>query len=131
MGLPDLVVVTGAFGYSGGYVARRLLDQGVRVRTLTRRTDRREASRNIMEVAPLDFSDPDRLRRSMEGAGVLHNTYWIRHTPGQMTFDRVVENTGTLFDAAVGAGIGRIVHFSLTNASHDSDLLCFRGKPQV
>ena len=29
---PDLAVVTGAFSYTGRYVARRLLDQGVRVR---------------------------------------------------------------------------------------------------
>ncbi len=35
----DLAVVTGAFSYTGRYVARRLLDQGVRVRTLTRSPD--------------------------------------------------------------------------------------------
>ena len=29
---PDLAVVTGAFSYTGSYVARRLLDQGVRIR---------------------------------------------------------------------------------------------------
>ena len=34
---PDLVVVTGAFSYTGKYVARRLLDRGIRVTTLTRR----------------------------------------------------------------------------------------------
>ena len=33
---PNLAVVTGAFSYTGRYVTRRLLDQGVRVRTLTR-----------------------------------------------------------------------------------------------
>ena len=32
----DLAVVTGAFSYTDRYVTRRLLDQGVRVRTLTR-----------------------------------------------------------------------------------------------
>ena len=36
---PDLAVVTGAFSYTGRYVTRRLLDQGVRVRTLTRSPD--------------------------------------------------------------------------------------------
>ena len=131
MGHSDLAVVTGAFGYTGGYVARRLLDQGVRVRTLTRRTDRLEASRSAMEVAPLDFSDPGGLRRSMEGAGVLYNTYWIRYARGEMTFDRAVENTGTLFEAAIAAGVGRIVHFSVTNPSHDSELPHFRGKAQA
>ena len=32
---PDLAIVTGACSYTGRYVARRLLDQGVRVGTLT------------------------------------------------------------------------------------------------
>ena len=128
---PDMAVVTGAFGYTGGYVARRLLDQGVLVKTLTRRTDRQKASRRVVEVAPLDFSEPDRLRRSMEGAGVLYNTYWIRYSRGQMTFDRAVENTGTLFEATVAARVGRIVHFSVTNPSRDSELPYFRGKAQV
>ena len=36
---PDLAVVTGAFSYTGKYVTRRLLDLGVRVRTLTRSPD--------------------------------------------------------------------------------------------
>ena len=36
---PDLAVVTGAFRHTGRYVTRRLLDQGVRVRTLTRSRD--------------------------------------------------------------------------------------------
>ena len=33
---PDSAVVTGAFSYTGRYVARHLIDRGVRVRTLTR-----------------------------------------------------------------------------------------------
>ena len=31
----EIHVVTGAFGYSGKYIATRLLDAGYRVRTLT------------------------------------------------------------------------------------------------
>ncbi len=36
-----------------------------------------------------------------------------------------------LFDAAAQAGVGRIVHFSVANASPDSRLPYFRGKGQV
>ncbi len=36
----QLHVVTGAFGYTGKYIARRLLDIGHRVRTLTGHPDR-------------------------------------------------------------------------------------------
>ena len=64
---PDMAVVTGAFSYTGNYVARRLLKQGVRVRTLTRRPDQPNPFGGAVEAAPLDFSDSDGLRRSMEG----------------------------------------------------------------
>ena len=128
---PELAVVTGAFGYTGGYVARRLIDQGVRVRTLSRRGKGPTALGRMLEAAPLDFSDPDGLRRSMEGAGVLYNTYWIRFARGQTTFDLAVENTRTLLEAAKQAGVGRIVHFSVANASATSGLPYFRAKGQV
>ena len=131
VGHPELVVVTGAFGYTGGYVARRLVGEGVRVRTLSRRPAGQNPLGELVETVPLDFADPDGLRRSLEGAGVLYNTYWIRYARGQYTFDRAVENTRTLFEAAVGAGVGRIVHFSVTNPSHNSALPYFRGKAQV
>ena len=67
----------------------------------------------------------------MQGAGVLYNTYWIRFGRGRTTFDQAVENSRVLFDAAVRAGVGRIVHFSVANASTDSELPYFRGKGQV
>ena len=128
---PDLAVVTGAFSYTGRYVTRRLLGEGVRVRTLTRSPDAEDPFGGRVEVAPLDFSDPDGLCRSMLGAGVFYNTYWIRYAHGRTTFDLAVENTRTLFEAAKSAGVGRIVHFSVTNPSSGSGLPYFRGKVQV
>ena len=67
----------------------------------------------------------------MEGAGVLFDTYWVRYARGQTTFDFAVENTRTLIEAAAHAGVGWLVHFSLTNASSESGLPYFRGKAQV
>ena len=128
---PDLAVVTGAFSYTGRYVTRRLLDQGVRVRTLTRSPDAEDPFGGRVEVAPLGFSDSDGLCQSMQGAGVFYNTYWIRYAHGQTTFDLAVENTGKLFEAAERAGVARIVHFSVTNISSGSALPYFRGKARV
>ncbi len=128
---PDLAIVTGAFSYTGRYVARRLLDQGVHIRTLTRSPNAEDPLADHVEAAPLDFSDPDGLRRSMQGAGVFYNTYWIRYAHDRITFDLAVENTRTLFEAAERAGVGRIVHFSVTNPSTELDLPYFRGKAQV
>ena len=128
---PKNAVVTGAFSYTGRYVAQRLLEQGVSVRTLTRDTRRESPFGDVVEALPLDFSDPDGLRRSMEGVGVLYNTYWIRFGRGRNTFEQAVENSRVLFQAARQAGVGRIVHFSVANASTKSRLPYFRGKGQV
>ena len=128
---PNLAIVAGAFSFTGRYVAKRLLDQGVGVRTVTRNPDRGDPFGDLVPSAPLDFSDPDGLCRSMQGAGVLYNTYWIRFGRGRTTFDQAVENSRVLFDVAVRAGVGTIVHFSVANASPDSALPYFRGKGQV
>ena len=128
---PDQAIVTGAFSYTGRYVARRLLEEGVGVRTLTRSLERENPIGGAIPVYPLNFSDPDGLRRAMEGAGVLYNTYWIRFGRGRDTFEQAVENSRVLFDAAADAGVGRVVHFSVANASSESRLPYFLGKGQV
>jgi uncharacterized protein YbjT (DUF2867 family) len=123
----DLDVVTGAFSYTGRHIARRLLVDGRRVRTLTR--TRNPAS--ALEQAPLRFDDRGALVESLRGADTLYNTYWIRFEHGGSTFAQAVENTRMLFEAAGDAGVRRIVHVSVTNAREDSPLPYFRGKAEL
>jgi uncharacterized protein YbjT (DUF2867 family) len=129
--LPDLAVVTGAFSYTGSFVARRLLDDGVRVRTLTRRDDPASPLHGKVETAPLQFADLAALVESLRGARCLYNTYWVRFERGGTTFDRAVRNSTVLFEAAAEAGVERIVHVSVSNPSEGSPLPYFRGKAQV
>ncbi|HXW55031.1 MAG TPA: NAD(P)H-binding protein [Candidatus Cybelea sp.] len=124
-------IVTGAFGYTGKYIAGRLLAAGVRVRTLTGHPNRGHEFGNRIEVAPLDFSDPAGLVRSLRGADCLFNTYWVRFNYGQSTFEQAVANTRMLFAAAKDAGVRKLVHISVTNPSLDSPLPYFRGKAQL
>jgi uncharacterized protein YbjT (DUF2867 family) len=124
-------IVTGAFGYTGKYIADRLLAAGVRVRTLTGHPNRAHDFGNRIEVAPLDFRDPAGLVRNLRGADCLFNTYWVRFNYGQSTFERAVANTRMLFAAAKDAGIRKVVHISITNPSLDSPLPYFRGKAQL
>ena len=65
MSHPDLAVVTGALSYTGRYVARRLVGAGVTVRSLTRHRDDVNEFGDRIDTAPLDFSDPEALRRSI------------------------------------------------------------------
>ncbi len=126
-----LDVVTGAFGYTGAAIARKLLAQGRNVRTLTNHANAAHPLVGRVEVAPLDFSDTAGLRRSLEGADVLYNTYWIRFAYGGMTYNRAVENSRVLIRAAKDAGVRRIVHVSIANYSDDSSLGYYSGKAQV
>jgi len=127
----DLSVVTGAFGYTGRYIARRLLANGHEVRTLTGHPERDDPFGNLVKAYPLDFCDPDALARDLNGAVTLYNTYWIRFPRGGTTFDTAVENSKILINAAKKAGVQRIVHISITNPTPDSPLGYFRGKALV
>ena len=128
MSASGLSVVTGAFGYTGRYIARRLLSMGVRVKTITGHPDRPNPFGDQVTAAPFSFEDPPAMAGSLEGADVLYNTYWIRFARGETTVERAVENTRTLIAAAEDAGVRRIVHISITSASLDSPLPYFRGK---
>ncbi len=119
----QLNVVTGAFGFSGKYIAHRLLASGERVRTTNH-----AGTSSLFEVAPLDFRRPQELVDNMAGATVLYNTYWVRFAYGEVSHEKAVENTSVLIRAAQQAGISRIVHVSITNPSSDSPLLTSKAK---
>lgn len=123
-------VVTGAFGYSGAAIARELRAAGRRVRTLTGHPGRALAGTDI-EVRPLDFGDPEGLARDMTGADTLYCTYWVRFPHGSVTRESAVANSQVLFDAAVRAGISRIVYVSILHADTASRYPYFSGKGQV
>ena len=127
----ELNVVTGAFGYTGKYIARRLLADGIRVKTLTGHPERPNPFGAQVVAAPFNFDDLPTLIDQLSGASTLYNTYWVRFSRGKVTFDRAVESTRTLIQAAKDAGVSRIVHVSITNPSLNSSLPYFRGKAQV
>ncbi len=119
-------VVTGAFGYTGKYIAQRLVNLGHTVKTLTRR--RPEVVDDRLIIAPLTFEDRDGLINDLRGATLLFNTYWVRFPYRRVSFEQAVANTERLIEAAVAAGVSRIVHISVTGASVASPLPYFRGK---
>jgi uncharacterized protein YbjT (DUF2867 family) len=120
-------VVTGAFSYTGRWIAAELRGRGREVVTLSRSAPPGAPIR----VERLQFANSDALARSLDGADTLYNTYWIRFERGVSTFDRAVRNTEVLFAAAVRAGVRRIVHLSVTNAAPSSPLPYFRGKAEL
>ena len=129
--MPEVDVVTGAFGYTGKYITGRLLESGRGVKTLTGHPDRPNPFGDRVNVASFHFKDPRRLAEHLRGATTLYNTYWVRFPRGDVTFDRAVANSETLIRAASDAGVRRVVHVSITNPSKDSPFDYFRGKARV
>ncbi|HEV2489289.1 MAG TPA: NAD(P)H-binding protein [Candidatus Acidoferrales bacterium] len=124
-------VVTGAFGYTGKYIAQRLLAEGHNVKTLTNHPGRANPFGNQVAVSPLDFDHPESLAHAMVGAKVLYNTYWVRFQHGETTFAQAIANTEKLVRAAENAGVRRIVHVSIANPSLDSPLPYYCGKAEM
>ena len=158
--MSNLHVVTGAFGYSGKYIARGLLARGCEVATLTNSPDRPNEFGGRIRVAPLAFADraaldvghpsapvehlpaieivEERIDREVATervlvclATVLYNTYWVRFDHRDFTHAAAVKNTQELFAAAKAAGVERIVHVSITNPSPESKLPYFAGKARL
>ena len=127
----ELHVVTGAFGYSGKYITRRLLDRGHQVRTLTNSLNRPNPFGDKVEAYPYNFDHPDALADSLRGAAVLYNTYWVRFNYTSFRHSVAVENGLKLFAAAQQAGVRRVVHISITNPSENSSLEYFSGKARL
>ena len=124
----ERIAVTGAFGYTGKYITRRLLAQGKQVITLTGHPERPNEFKGRVEAFPFNFEKPEALTASLLGVETLYNTYWVRFDHGESTFERAVANTRVLINCAQAAGVRRLVHVSISNPSIDSPLPYFRGK---
>lgn len=101
------------------------------MRTLTNHPRVPDPFAGAVEIRPLHFSRHEELRDSLRGTDTLINTYWVRFAWGGVTHETAVVQSQALIDAALAAGVRRIVHVSITNPSSDSDLPYFRGKGRV
>ncbi len=106
-------LVTGATGFVGWHVARKLIERG-RVRALVRDPAR---LRELDGVEPVtgDLRDPASLKRAVEGCGVVYHVaadyrLWTRE-PQEM-FRSNVDGTRSLLEAAREVGIERFVYTS-------------------
>ncbi|MCX4532714.1 NAD(P)H-binding protein [Streptomyces sp. NBC_00841] len=108
-----IIAVTGASGAVGGSVAQRLVRAGVPVRLLGRDPSRLPDLPGAVAAPPASYGDGAAMRRALAGA---HTLFLVSAHEGP---DRVREHT-TAVDAAVAAGVERIVYVSFLGAAPDA-----------
>ena len=123
----NIDVVTGAFSYSGRFIAAQLLERGRGVRTLTNHPKPDDPLAPQIPTYPLNFEDADALVAALKGADTLYNTYWVRAPHGRLIHAVAVDNTKRLIDAARRAGVRRIVQTSIANPTASTSSY-YRGK---
>lgn len=129
--MKQTIAITGAFGYSGSHIALRLLAAGYDVLTLTNTPAGNHPLAGRVRAVPFHFEEPEKLQEALTGCAALINTYWVRFDHRRFNHATAVENTLKLFAEAKRAGVGRIVHVSITNPEEGSALPYFHGKGRL
>ncbi|GGZ63231.1 NAD(P)-dependent oxidoreductase [Streptomyces inusitatus] len=107
------IAVTGASGRIGGRIARRLSTAGLTPRLLGRDPKRLPLIEGSALAPPAAYGDGEAMRRACDGARTLFLVS-AREAP-----DRVSDHR-TAVDAAVAAGVERIVYVSFLGAAPDA-----------
>jgi len=115
--MKPLILLTGATGYIGGRLLRRLASENQPVRCIVRRPEMlRDHAGSTIEIVAGDLLNPDSLKSAMAG---VHTAYYLVHSMGTAQgFEEIDRKAAENFaDAARTAGIGRIIY--LGGLGHD------------
>ena len=112
------VLVTGATGFLGWHIARRLLERGEQVRILVRDPAGSATALGELqgaEIARGDLRDADSVGRAVAGCGIVYHAaadyrLWVPR-PAEM-YRSNVEGTRHVLEAAKRAGVERCVYTS-------------------
>lgn len=109
-------LVTGASGFVGSAVTRAVLREGLAVRVLVRKTSPRRNLEGLdIETIEGDMRDADVMARALRGVRYLFHVaadYRLWAPDPSVVFRTNVEGTRAVMDAALAAGVERIVYTS-------------------
>jgi len=109
------VLVTGATGFTGGYLVRALVQSGLSVRVIVRSAARSDFLPPGVQILQADITDPVAVSRAAEGVGVIYHlaAAYREAAHNEGGYHRInVEATRNLLEAAACHGVDRFVHCS-------------------
>lgn len=117
------VLVTGATGFTGGYLARALAARGQHVRAIVREPARAGTLRDAgVEIVPGDLKDRDSLRAAVDGVRIVYNVGAIYRQAGvPLSEYRAVNVDGVraIVEASAEARVARVVQCSTVGVHGD------------
>ena len=134
-----LVTLFGGSGFIGRYAARRLVEEGYRVRVAVRRTNVANSVRlagppGWVDVVQANVRVKDSVAAAVEGATAVVNLVGILFERGKQNFEAAQrEGAINVAEACAAAGIDRLVHMSAIGADAESksDYAKTKGEAEI
>ncbi len=132
--MSKLVTIFGGSGFIGRYIARRMAQEGWRVRVAVRRENealfvRTYGAMGQVEPVRCNLRDDASVRGAMQGADAVVNCVGILVREGKNTFDAVqVQGAARVARMAAQLGVSRLVHISSLGAATSSECAYARTK---
>lgn len=109
------VLVAGATGYLGRFVAREIASRGHFVRALARSPEKlKDLEHELAEIVQAEVTRPESLDHVCEGIDVVFSSVGITRQKDGLTFHDVdYQGNKNLLDAALRAGVTRFIYVSV------------------
>ncbi|MEK7702477.1 MAG: NAD-dependent epimerase/dehydratase family protein [Nitrospirota bacterium] len=112
------ILVTGASGFIGGTLVRRLLWEGQRVRLFVRRAPKEWVNDSRIELVLGDLGNPEAVERAVSGVETIYHV-GAAMSGGQIEFERgTIIGTQNIINNAVKAGVKKMVYVSSLSVLH-------------
>ena len=132
-----MILITGGSGYIGSHIVKRFTKEGISIRVLIRNPERARQEGRLanleIEWSEGDVTQPETLRKAMQGIDLVIHTVAIAVEKGNHTYEGVnYQGTVNVVEAAKASNVNRLINLSQlgANASLPYRMMASKGKAQ-